>query len=443
MRYWEDRSRILDDGSIGFFWRCYGSEPADLDDDSCERGHILRRGGVITVETLIEDVGDEWMIDPPPGPDVVAAVLSTGGGLLFQVFRSGGTTRIGTAASSLTVRGRSFIGGVALDDLASNWPLELEAHFHGVAAWTGHMSLSEDFELDDDGHLNAVVLRMGPHSEESVSLGDGRVVSLASDWDIEGPADRRTATARLSVRCSSEQPRPFWELLTPVLAVQDLLSVVHNEPISAATGSARMQYRDDGEHRGGSSWLWSAPLMQTHPALETAEFAPLALIRLDQLGGVGAIGRWVHLCEKHARATRPVTGMFRDGPQSASVALRELAAGIEYWVKANRPAAWAAGKKYAQVLGQRVGPAFEEWVGDAERWGQVFWQANNGLKHQPGYERPVFVLRDLAASAHWLLTAGLLNDVAQSTAPAQRIFGRGTLNQLGERVRNIVLRDDL
>lgn len=371
---------------------------------------------------------------------MIAAVLSTGGGLLHHIVRTGSATRLGTAASSSTFHGRTYIGGVGLDAITSTYPLGLVAHFPRVAAWGGQDTIDQDYEASDDGRMTSVILRLPFIDDQCVVLSDGRELTLRSDWHLTGPSHHRAVVTRLAVGCTSDTPQPVEALLRPLVAAQDLLSLAHDEPIVASTGSATMDYRNDG-HPRASSWLWSASLMERHPAFAADEEEPLPLFSLDAVGGIEGVGRWVALSERHPRATSPTVRRYRQGHLSPSVALMEVAAGIEYWVRANEKEPWA-GKTFAQDLADYVGSPFARWVGgDPARWGAKFWDTYNAVKHRPADDRPPMIVGRFAESGRWLLAAGLLCHIAETNRPAEQIFDGGLLTQLGRRLREVMAAD--
>lgn len=162
---------------------------------------------------------------------------------------------------------------------------------------------------------------------------------------------------------------------------------------------------------------------------------------LGHLAGIGPIAR----CGLFSRArSNPLDDLgrraSRHGPGSAPVILMEVAAAVEYWVKANRPTAWAdstvRNKRWVQALADRCGAAFSSWVGDPDAWAKAFWGAYNHLKHDPNYAPDPMELGDLAESARYLLGTVILDQVAGSKAPSRAIPRHHRLDGLGARMRD-------
>ena len=132
----------------------------------------------------------------------------------------------------------------------------------------------------------------------------------------------------------------------------------------------------------------------------------------------------------------PLVGPLRFGFSSTDVMLKEVAAAIEYWVKASRPAAWADTRKYANAAAARAGRPFGNWVGDPKSWATRFWQTNNHLKHEVSYAVDEDAMFDYAQSARQLLIALILNRVSRSNTPGEILFRHHRLSDLGDRLRN-------
>lgn len=130
---------------------------------------------------------------------------------------------------------------------------------------------------------------------------------------------------------------------------------------------------------------------------------------------------------------------YRQGRASAAVIVMEVAAAVEYWVRANLPTAWAESavksRRWVQALADRCGKPFADWVRNPEAWARAFGGAYNRLKHEPTYEPELMELADLAESARYLLGAAILDRAARSRAPTRAIFRHHRLNSLGVRLR--------
>lgn len=293
----------------------------------------------------------------------------------------------------------------------------------------------EHWEHDDDGLVKGFSLALTTHESQTAALPNSRQLTLSSEWSVEGADDRRVITAPVSVTCEAKRPRPTWDLLQPLVHVQDLLNLAYQGSVLAASGAGIADLEPAQRPGIDRSAMWSSLLMTAHPNAREAKLNDLPLFSLRAIGGLPGVRRWIALCARHPRATTPVVGPLRRGSSTADVTVRDVAAGMEYWVKSNRPAAWAMPKKYAEVLAQRLGTQFTTWVGDSERWATEFWKANNYLKHEPGYEVEDQYLIDLAVSGRYVLLASLLNRIAGSRLPGRQLFENYRLGELGRRLQ--------
>lgn len=175
--------------------------------------------------------------------------------------------------------------------------------------------------------------------------------------------------------------------------------------------------------------------MTVPPGVALAKMTSVPLFDLATIGGPTALRRWIAIADRHPRAVAPVVNIYRQGEPAPSLALLEAAAGIEYWVKSHRPAAWTSQKGFATALSRRVGRAFATWTGDPDSWAKLFWDANNKLKHEPTYAPDPTELMDLAVSGRYLLAAAILDQVARSKSASRAIFASHRLVRLGHRLR--------
>jgi len=84
--------------------------------------------------------------------------------------------------------------------------------------------------------------------------------------------------------------------------------------------------------------------------------------------------RWAKLCQQHGRATGSLVAKCRIGTSAVESQLNDIAGGIEYWVNYHRRQKAACAEQlrkkdwHAKVLARQVGPPYEEFVGDIEKW---------------------------------------------------------------------------
>lgn len=433
---------------LGYFWPL-GEGPIDLSAGR-RRGQLRVVGQWVEVETLNEDGTRGLFAELPEPPDAMLASVLEDTALLLHVDGLGGTYRMGPSSVSIDrFRAHSLVSSVPVERVRSARLLAAEVHFLGLQGWWPHGAPIEmQATMDDRGRSAGVEFSTRNTSEETCSLGRGRTLTVGTTWEATGGWDSRSLTAPLSFRSSSRTPREAFEHLQPLLLVQALLSFAHRGFVRACGGRAnpdtapRADGRDDPHAQ-----LWVGSLMEPWPAVSEASGRNTPLLTLKTMSGVEGVARWCRLGAQHPRAFSPVIDQYHSGRTSAPVALRDVAAGIEYWVACHRrSAAWAEKKAAAKGeparssatnLAEHVGKSFHSWVGDSARWAEAFWKANNGLKHDPAYAVDFDDLSDLAESGRLLLGAAILNRAARTKAPSRRIFGHHTLDGLGGRIRRL------
>ncbi|MGI5284651.1 HEPN domain-containing protein [Nonomuraea polychroma] len=426
-------SQVIE-GSLGFFWPFTKKVPR-LNGDP-ERGYVRRDGGWLLIETLDENVKKKYSQRKAEGaPEAIAALMPEKSALLLEVVGSGWTTRSGYRASSKRYRARTIIGDIPFDRLKSARVTGVEARFHGVSDWAGVSAAKESMTPGDDGRPKSWTLTLSATEAQNHKISHGREVVLSTTWRVDGDQDRRIASAPVTLACSSKRPRDIWDLLQPMLFVQDLLSLAWEGFVAAADGAADLHLSSADRGETSRPRLWNGALMVPLPGVAGPKSAnEYPLFDLADLGGVPGLARWIRLCDGHPRAVGPVVNPYRFGPATAEVALKDVASGIEYWVKSNRPAAWANGK-YMQALAGRVGNSFNAWVGNTEDWCRDFWNTYNMLKHEITYRVDPERVSDLVHSGRFLLAAALLNRVAGTKGPSRQIFRSHRTHSLGLRLR--------
>lgn len=427
---------VLGSGSIGFFWKDLPDLGLEKDP---ERGYLHVDNSWAELELLNED---PMALDPSatePPPSGIAGALPGDSVLLLELVGPSPTLRFGgdPRASTNRFQARTAIGGVAIDRLRSTQLLAMRADFHGVSRWAGMTAIRERHKTDSTGGVTSWSADVSSDADVSHRLRAGTTINISTSWRVDGPRDRRTLSAPVSFECRSRRPVEVWELLQPLLIIQDLLGLAFAGFVAAERGSAAVDLRpEQNEKPRQLPTLWNGALMVKQPGVQQPrDMNAYPLFDLTSIGGIAGLARWIRLGRQHPRAIAPITTIYRHGPISPTVQLMELAAGIEYWVKANRPAQWTQGK-FAQVVTKRCGRSFATWAGDGEKWASAFWRAYNHLKHEPTYQPDPREIMDFVISARYLLAATLLNHVAQSKRPSQVIFNNHRLMNVGSRLRD-------
>jgi hypothetical protein len=89
-------------------------------------------------------------------------------------------------------------------------------------------------------------------------------------------------------------------------------------------------------------------------------------------------------------------------------------------------------------IGRHVGPAFAEFVGDLDRWSQLFWETYNSLKHAPNFEydpQEVDLLGEIGAL---LLLGALLNRAAENNSPMRVLCQSHRTHMMGYNMRKLL-----
>lgn len=88
--------------------------------------------------------------------------------------------------------------------------------------------------------------------------------------------------------------------------------------------------------------------------------------------------------------------------------------------------------------GTAVGPAFADFVGDLDKWSQLFWDDYTSLKHAPSYEYDPWDIEVLGDSGQLLLLGQLLNRVAGNKTPMKAIASSHRTQHIKQRIQKLV-----
>jgi hypothetical protein len=429
----------LNQGRIGFFWPVAHDAPMDLGAEPL-RGHLAREGQWARLETLEEDLhADALMTEDLRRYQGIVGSLPERPVLLLEVRPDGYSRNFGGGRASVQFNAaRTVIGDVPLYTLTGLGVRSLSVRFLGVTRWAGRSSVTETSERGLDGRVRAYTTRVEGGEPERVRLPRGGRLVIAPDWLTEGSRDERLVLAPTKVTCEFNRPQDIWTVLQPLVLVQDLLSFVHRGFVPAHSGTAEVEVSDPDSPRPRPS-MWNGLLMETIPGVDVASTQLRPLVSLQQLGGPRGLARWIRIGTDHPRAIDPFVGVHRFGPATRETALRDVAAGIEYWVAAHRrTASWAAEGPHAEVVAKHLGRSFLRWSGGSVAWATRFWAANNDLKHNPNVAHDPMILADLAWSGRLVLAAAVLNEVAGTKRPAESIFSHVAFDRLGARIKAMV-----
>jgi hypothetical protein len=430
---------VVEEGSLGFFWPVTGRCP-DFDVDP-ERGYVKCQERWAHIDVLEEDAEAAWMADDnDPPPCAIVAVLPEDAVVFLEIRGRYGTRRMGVRASSAWYDARTVVGGLDVMRLRRCEPRSLRPYFHGIGSWAGLTAVEETTSFHPDHRISGMTINLTGVTDQTAALTRGRSLTVSATWAVSGPHDKRIVNAPVSIACTAPSPRRTWDLLQPLLLTQDLINFAYGGFVAAVPGTADMDLEPGREKLDPTPWMWNGALMVSPPGALQPPKNNWPMFDLADIDGVDGLARWANLAAKHPRAVTPITQWYRSGGQSSHAALREIATAIEYWVRATGGAA-SRGRRVRLVdrLAARVGRPFKAWVGDPQAWAEQFWESNNRLKHEPTFDSDDLELADLATAGRYLLAAALLNRVARSTVPAERIFGNHRINSVGRRLQQLVV----
>ena len=274
-------------------------------------------------------------------------------------------------------------------------------------------------------------------------------LKLDSTWHVDGPDDRRTINAPLVVGTSSRTPRKWHDHLVPLLAVQDLINLAHEGFVPAEQARVEFKIEDDGRPRD-SATLWNSRLMalpRQGGVSGPKSMTEVPLFYLGHIGGVKGLRNWIRL--DHNTAS--------DGPDYEHIPVREtgvevhlieLAVGwstgpastksTQAGLGANASERGKKNEPLPMSIGRHVGPAFTDFVGDLDKWSQLFWDTYNSLKHAPSYEYDPRDIEVLGDTGPLLLLGALLNRVAGNRNPMKAITSSHRTQRLKQRIQKLV-----
>ncbi|SDH83394.1 hypothetical protein SAMN05421505_1249 [Sinosporangium album] len=430
------RSSIKEDlqGGLGHFWPFRTSKP-NLRRNP-ESGYVRQDAGWLVIETIDERPWPTQLKNENEiSPSGLVAILPKRSILFLETQSSGSTLRSGYRISSKRYRARTAIGSIPIDELQSAKLLSITANFHGIGTWAGLTATEESHETDQNGRFESWTVKLKSPPPMSHRTSKGRDLLLSTTWNVGGAEDLRQLSAPISISCASVRPRDIWDLLRPLLHIQNMMNLAWEGFVAASSGSAELHLKPNATNNSDRPELWNGALMVPLAGVagpRSMNHRPL--FTLATVGGIAGLARWVKLCDTYPRAVGPVVNRYRFGPATSEASLLDIAAGIEYWIKCNRPAAWA-NNHFTKALAAHIGRSFSQWVGDPEKWASDFWQTYNKLKHEATYVVDPSKISDFVRSGRLLLAADLLNRVARTKEPSRRIFQSHRTYNLGERLQ--------
>lgn len=412
-----DALEIIAPGSIGIFWRLVDGKPA-----------LPQIHGAVR-----RDDEGYWVVDLE-GSDLALAgedgdrdatkslvgVLSTSTIFLSDRNRWRETrpwSATGQRLHVVHIWFETVITGFDVSSLDSEGIVAAESVFPKQMNWAAYGI--PDFRWRDKSEPlgEGWTLDIPNFPETTLRVSNDLTLKVKATWRADSGEDRIHVPFGLSLMLISREPRPTRDFVEALESFQDLISLCWGSRVPCAPGSGQVNQK----HASGR--FWSQRLIGQQPT-GSAALKGRPAIRLDDLGGPQAFIRWLDLCHSSARATRGVREGLYVGA-SAEVRLLNAVSAIEYWVGKNRrKAEWASqvgGKNKARILVMYQIPIFKQWVGDGERFSARLWWDYNALKHDPTHVVDYEVISVFGLTARLMLIGSLLDQVAGTTVPSQRI----------------------
>jgi hypothetical protein len=446
-----DRLRDTMDGTLGHFWMNFG-DVYNL--DKAADGYVqfaddnLFHIGTLRTRQYRSEFGTNR--DRLPLPDAIYAMTNVTRSIFFDIAGVSQSNVMGERASTQTVRTRGVIVNVPLAALKNDKFLTVELEIPQVTRWAGLTSIREEIVPPSGNRAKQYKAETVDVEPLELDIRRGFRLKLDSTWHADGPDDRRTINAPLVVGTSSRTPRKWHDHLVPLLAVQDLINLAHEGFVPAEQARVEFKMEDDGQPRE-SATLWNSRLMalpRQGGVSGPKSMTEVPLFYLGHIGGVQGLRNWIRLDHQHGRATGPITNTYRYGHTGVEVHLIELAVGMEYWTNLHKKLGrvWAQPRRLRKKMneplpmsiGRHVGPAFADFVGDLDKWSQLFWGTYTSLKHAPSYEYDPRDIQVLGDTGRLLLIGELLNRVAGNRTPMEAIAKSHRTQWLKQKVQTLV-----
>ncbi|MGW3308982.1 ApeA N-terminal domain 1-containing protein [Streptomyces sp. NPDC001073] len=431
-------------GTVGFFWPV--PESGEINKEP-ERGFVSKDdSGRFEIRTLDEDSDTSAGISLSSNrtkPNAIVSMFPEGSAVFLNISRHSGTANFGGGrASAYNYTSRMAISRFPVEELnkakVDVRVRELRAHFPGISQWAGLKVSNIKHEKKPDGRLRAAILRLESPDEVVADLGSLSLV-IGGHWEVDNKEDRTSVYSPVSIGVKSKRPRDVSEFLKVLMRVQDLVNVAYDTFVHIDGGTAIMGVEAEPSRQ---PQFWSDSLMKS-PAnrLTNKEKKGIPLFTLADLKGAQGISRWVRLYDEFPSAFDAVAAPYRLGSMTWHGYLRETAIGMERLIattrKQGRPK-WAKERLVSLALARRVGDPFIDFVADADKWANLFWEVYNGGKHQASYDPDPRDIMTLAISGNLLLTAYLLHRCGMSKASLSDMFKNRVRYQIRDRVRELV-----
>jgi hypothetical protein len=273
----------------------------------------------------------------------------------------------------------------------------------------------------DDPLGKGVSLDFSNSEAAEVDIGDGVSLTVKPTWWSEREIEQLRVGSGLSLALSADQPIPTARAVLLLEWMQDLIGLCWGGRVIPLPGAGRLNHT-----AGEPGKFWAQRLFDPHQGQLADLSHPFPAVYLPDLGGNAAFARWLTLCRDHSRATRGVSEGLYVGA-SVETRLLNTVTAIAYWVgRHRRTHEWASigqsnNDNQLRRLVMHLLPRFKDWFGDGELFSERLWWDYNQIKHDPSHSIDYTLVSRFTLAARTLLIASLLDKVAGTTLPSERI----------------------
>lgn len=371
-------------------------------------------------------------------PSAVIGTTEADGVVLLNVSDEGGRSSLfGYTASTRRYKATTAVVKVPLNDIRRPRVAMASATFPLALPWAGLQVLDETVTTDDlSGSVRDVSYSTKSTGESTAIVSSGLTLCIRGDWAVERVDSDPLIRTGLYASVEARRARSPEGLLQPLLALQDLLGVAHGRAVAARACTLRMEGCEDPS----PMWDWRLTEGVVRFAKPLASTS-LPRFRIQDIGDVAGVARWMRLCREHHRAVAPLRA-GRLGARTPDQGLRDLAAAMEYWVATHsRTTRWSkSGKSYAECIALRV-PSLAHLLtnGKIRSWGNTFWATYNDLKHNPAASVDAQKVQALYRTGLIVLECALLNRIAGSRTPEACLEAHHSTKRIAEEVKALGL----
>jgi hypothetical protein len=313
------------------------------------------------------------------------------------------------------------VTGLDVNTVEADGITEAEVLFPNQNPWDRSDRPNWRWREADDPLGKGISLDVPTAEATKLAVGGGVTLTVRPTWWPDQEIEQIRINSALSLKLSAAGPKPTADLVEAFEWMQDLIGHCWGGRVVPVPGAGKV---NDVQEEPGR--FWSQRLFERHHVQLANLSHPFPAVYLPDLGGPRAFVRWLILCRHFSRATRAVSEGLYVGASAETRLLNAMAA-VEYWVKRHeaRPdwvKVWSTGPvNPMHALIRHLKPAFTGWVRDGAPFSRRVWGDYNWLKHNPEFEIDYTLVRTFTWAAEAMLLADLLNEVAGTAVPGNRL----------------------